>query len=133
VWIVAAGAGTPGSFGVSAFLRSRSETKGAWVVDIDALGTGEMIASPIAARFPFPGTPQVLSRALAGAARESGDPLSIRRVRRPHSGARAALRLRRPAIDLTGGLRPPAGARGPDLANAERAARIIERLARLGT
>ncbi|MEX0874963.1 MAG: hypothetical protein WD646_06745 [Actinomycetota bacterium] len=133
VWIVAAGAGTPGSFGITAFLRSRPDLNNAWVVDIDALGTGEVIASSIHARFPHPGTPPALARAVALAARASGDPLSTRQVRRPHSGARAALRMRRSAIALTGGLRPPAGARGPDPANAERAARVVDRLARLPT
>jgi hypothetical protein len=69
--------------------------------------------------------------AIAAAAKTSGDPLNVRRVRRPHSDARAALRLRTPAIALTGGLRPPAAdTHGPDTANAERVARVIDRLVR---
>jgi len=131
VWLVATGAGTPGSFGITSFLRRHREVRNAWVVDIDALGTGEVVASPVHARFPNPGTPPVLSRTIAAAARASGDPLSIRRVRLSHSDARAALRKRRPAIALTGGLRSPAGVSGPDPANAERIARVIDRLARL--
>ncbi len=130
VWLVATGASTPGSFGIAAFLRRHNDLRDAWVVDIDALGTGEVVASPIHARLPYPGTPQVMSRAIAAAARASGDPLSIRRVRVSHSDARAALRRRRPAIALTGGLRPPAGGSGPDPANAERIARVVDRLAR---
>ena len=131
VWLVATGAGTPGSFGVTSFLRRHRDIRDAWVVDVDALGTGEVVASPIPARLPHPGTPPILSRTVAAAARASGDPLSIRRVRLSHSDARAALRKRQPAIALTGGLRPLAGGGGPDPANAERIARVIDRMARL--
>jgi hypothetical protein len=130
VWLVATGAGTPGSFGVTSFLRRHRDIRDAWVVDIDALGSGEVVASPIHARLPHPGTPAILSRTIAAAARASGDPLAIRRVRLSHSDARAALRKRRPAIALTGGLHPPAGGSGPDPANAERIARVVDRLAR---
>ena len=130
VWIVATGAGTSGSYGFTSFLRGRPDLRRAWVVEIDALGAGEVVASPFTSRFPHPGTPTLLVRALESAARDTGDPLSVRRVRRPHSDARAALRLRVPAIALTGGLRPPAGESGPDAANAERAARVVDRLAR---
>ena len=131
VWLVATGASTPGSFGMAAFLRRHKELRDAWIVDVDALGTGEVVASPIPARLPYPGTPQGMNRAIAAAARATGDPLSIRRVRVSHSDARAALRRRRPAIALTGGLRPPAGGSGPDPGNAERIARVVDRLARL--
>jgi hypothetical protein len=130
VWVVATAAGTTGSYGIDAFLRTRRELRDAWVIEIDALGTGEMVAAPCAPRFPRPGTPPDLVRAIVAAAREAGDPLVVRRVRRPHSDARTALRRRIPAITLTGGMRPPAGTVGPDAANAERAARIIDVLAR---
>lgn len=130
VWIVATGAGTSGGHGLSAFLRRRPALRQAWVVEIDALGAGEVVASPFPPRFPRPGTPSMLIRAIVEAARETGDPLSVRRVRRPHSDARAALRMRTGAIALTAGLRPPAGEQGPDPANAERAARVVDRLAR---
>lgn len=131
VWFVATAAGTAGSFGVSAFLRARPQLRRAWLIEIDALGAGEVIAAPFASRFPFPGTPAALIRAVSAAARESGDPLTVRRVKRPHSDARAALRRRTGALVLTGGLRPPAGGAGPDPANAERAARVVDRLAHL--
>jgi hypothetical protein len=132
VWLAATGAGTSGSYGLTALLRRRRELREAWVVEIDALGSGEVVASPFAPRFPHPGTPQQLVRAVATAAKESGDPLTVRRLRRPHSDARAALRMRTPAIALTGGLRQPAAeSHGPDPANAERAARVIDRLVRL--
>lgn len=130
VWIVATGAGTTGSYGLDAFLRARPDLRDAWLVEIDALGTGEMVASPCAARFPRPGTPSPLVRAVVAAARDAGDPLAVRRVRRSHSDARAALRRRVPAIVLTAGLHPPAGGTGPDPANAERAARIVDAFAR---
>jgi hypothetical protein len=92
VWIVGSSAGTAGSFGMSSFLRARPALRNAWVVEIDALGTGELVASPFSSRFPYPGTPAALIRAVVAAARESGDPLQVRRVRRAHSDARAALR-----------------------------------------
>ena len=130
VWIVGSGAGTSGGQGVQALLRSHPELRRAWVVEIDALGAGEVVAAPSPARFPRPGTPQPLVRAVVAAARETGDPLSVRRVRRQHSDARAALRLRTGAITITAGLRPPSGDPGPDPANAERAARIVHRLGR---
>jgi hypothetical protein len=56
--------------------------------------------------------------------------MSVRRLRRPHSDARAALRMRTPAITLTAGLRPPDLEAAPDVANAERAARVVDGLAR---
>jgi hypothetical protein len=130
VWIVATAAGTVGSYGVNAFLRQHPALRDAWLVEIDALGTGEMVASPCPPRFPNPGTPSPLVRAFVAAAREIGDPLAVRRMRRPHSDARAALRLRVPAIALTAGLHAPAGGPGPDAANAERAARIVDSFAR---
>jgi hypothetical protein len=130
VWIVATGAGTSGSFGMTTFLRSHRELRKAWVIDVDALGTGEVVAAPYGARFPFPGTPAALVRAMVAAARESGDPLTVRRLYRPHSDAKAALGQRTGAITLTGGFPPTSGAKGPDPANAERAARVIDRLAR---
>jgi hypothetical protein len=133
VWIAATGAGTSGSYGLVGFLRRRRELRDAWVVDVDALGSGEVVASPFSPRLSHPGTPDELVDAIASAAKSSGDPMNVRRVRRPHSDARAALRLRTPAIALTAGLRPPAAAdeHGPDAANAERAARVIDRLARV--
>lgn len=130
LWIVGSGAGTSGGQGLRALLRSHPELRTAWVVEIDALGAGEVVAAPSPARFPRPGTPQALVRAVVAAARETGDPLSVRRVRRQHSDSRAALRLRTGAITLTAGLRPPAGDPGPDPANAERAGRVVHRLAR---
>jgi hypothetical protein len=130
VWIVATAGGTAGSYGVNAFLRAHPALRDAWLVEIDALGTGEMVVSPSSPRFPHPGTPSQLVRAVATITRELRDPLDVRHVRRPHSDARAALRLRVPAIALTAGLRPPASGPGPDPANAERAARIVDSLAR---
>jgi hypothetical protein len=131
MWIVATAGGTSGSYGLKSFLRQHRELRKAWIVEIDALGTGEVVASPFPARFPYPGTPPQLVRAVVAAARYTGDPLTVRRIRRPHSDARAGLRARAPAIALTGGLRPPAAGEGPDAANAERAARVVDSLARL--
>jgi len=132
VWIAATGAGTSGSYGLVALLRRRRELRDAWVVEVDALGSGEMVASPFTAHLSHPGTPDQLVQAIAAAAKASGDPLNVRRVRRPHSDARAALRLRTPAIALTAGLRQLAfDGSGPDPANAERAARVIDRLVRV--
>jgi hypothetical protein len=133
MWLVASGAGTAGGRGISAFLRSHPDLRSAWVIEIDALGSGEVVASPVPPRFPHPGTPAALVRALVAAAQSSGDPLSIRRVRRPHSDARAALRYRTPAITLTAGILHPAREPGPDPANAARAARIVLELARRAT
>ena len=130
VWIVATAGGTAGSYGVNAFLRGHPAVRDAWLVEIDALGTGELVVSPSPARFPRPGTPSQLVRTVAAVARGLGDPLAVRRIRRPHSDARAALRLRVPAVALTAGLRHPASGPGPDPANAERAARIVDSLAR---
>jgi hypothetical protein len=130
VWFVGTGAGTSGSYGMTSFLRAHRELNDAWVVEIDALGGGEVVAAPFPSRFPYPGTPAALTRAVSAAARESGDPMMVRRVYRPHSDARAALRRRVGAIVLTGGIRPPSGALGPDPANAERAARVVDRIAR---
>jgi hypothetical protein len=131
VWLVGTAAGTSGSFGIASFLRARPELAGAWVVEIDALGSGEIVASPLAARIPYPGTPPALVRAVAAAAGAADDPLTVRRVYRPHSDARRALRSRVAAIVLTGGIKPPAGGgRSPDPANAERCARVVNRLVR---
>jgi hypothetical protein len=130
VWLVGSGAGTSGGQGLTAFLRANTEARQAWVVEIDALGAGEVVASPSPARFPRPGTPPPLIRAVVAAARQTGDPLTVRRVRRPHSDARAALRLRTSAIALTGGLHPPAAQSVPDAGNVERAARVVDTLAR---
>jgi hypothetical protein len=130
VWLAATGGGTSGSYGLVAILKRHRQLRKAWVIELDSLGAGEVVASPFAARFLHAGTSEELKRAVAAAARESGDPLTVRRVRRPHSDARAALRLGTVAIALTGGVRPPAAAdHGPDPANAERAARIVDRLA----
>ena len=130
IWLVASGAGTAGGCGITSFLRSRRDLRRAWVIEIDALGSGEVVGSPVPPRFPHPGTPSVLVRALVAAAQSSGDPLSVRRVRRPHSDARAALRYRTPAITLTAGILHPAREPGPDAANAARAARVVLELAR---
>jgi hypothetical protein len=130
VWIVGSGAGTSGGHGLVEFLRRNKDLRESWVVEIDTLGAGEVVASPLTPRFPGPGTPPSLIRALVAASRQTGDPLSVRRIRRAHSDARAALRLRTGAITLTAGLSHPAGQRGPDPANAERAARVVDRLAR---
>jgi hypothetical protein len=130
VWMVATAAGTSGSYGLTSFFRQHADLRQAWLIEIDSLSTGEVIASPYGPLFPHPGTSPQLVRAVVEAARSTGDPLMVRRVRRPHSDARAALRLRVPAITLTGGLRPPAGGLGPDPANAERAARIVDSLSR---
>ncbi len=131
VWLAATGGGTSGSYGFAAILRRHPQLRKSWVVEIDALGAGEVVATPFAPRLLHSGTPEHLVHAVALAARETGDPLQVRRVRRPHSDARAALRLRTAAIALTAGLRPPAApSHGPDPANAERAARIVDRLAR---
>lgn len=131
VWLVATGAGTSGGHGLTAFLRRYADARRAWVVEIDALGAGEVVASPFAANFPRPGTPPPLVRAVVTAARMTGDPLNVRRVRRAHSDARAALRMRTAAIALTGGLHPPAEQNVPDAGNVERAARIVDGLARI--
>lgn len=130
LWIVAAGAATSGSRGMTTFLAEHPELARAWIVEIDALGSGEVVASPSPPRFPFPGTPSALVRGVVAAARVTGDPLDVRRVRRPHSDARAALRRRVAAITLTAGIRHPAR-QGPDAANAARAARVAHELARL--
>jgi hypothetical protein len=130
VWLVATTAGTTASCGARTFLKTHRDLRRAWVVEIDALGAGEVVASPHASRFPFPGTPVALTRAITAAAQQLGDPLSVRKVGRSHSDANAALRLRMGAIALTGGLHPPRGGIGPDPANAERAARIVDTLAR---
>ncbi len=129
LWIVGSGAGTTGGQGITALLRSHPDLRRAWVIEIDALGAGEVVAAPWPSLFPRPGTPSALVRAVVVAAHGTGDPLAVRRVRRPHSDARAALRLRTGAITLTAGLRPPAGDPGPDPANAERIAQIVSRLA----
>jgi hypothetical protein len=84
VWLVATGAGTAGGCGVASFLHVHRELRRAWIVEIDALGSGEVVASPVPPRFPHGGTPSALVRALVSAARASGDPLDVRRVRRPH-------------------------------------------------
>jgi hypothetical protein len=130
LWLVASGAGTAGGCGITTFLRLHRDLRRAWVVEIDALGSGEVVASPVPPRFPHPGTPAALTRALVAAAQSSGDPLDVRRVRRPHSDARAALRHRTPAITLTAGILHPSREPGPDAANAARAARIVLELAR---
>lgn len=133
IWLVGTGGGTSGSYGLTALLRSRRELRRAWVVELDALGTGEVVASPIGARFPHPGTPRALLRAIGNAAALAGDPMTVRRIWRPHSDAKAALRMRTGAIVLTGGLRPAhddsGTSAGPDLANAERVARLVTHLA----
>lgn len=131
VWIVATGAGTVGGLGVRAFLRAHPDLNESWIVEIDALGSGEVVASPTPALFPNPGTPPALVRSMLAASRSSGDPLSVRRIRRPHSDARAALRQRVAAITLTAGVLHPALQRGPDQANAARAARMTHELAAL--
>jgi hypothetical protein len=130
LWLVATGAGTSGGHGLTAFLRRYGAAREGWVIEIDALGAGEVVASPFAANFPRPGTPPPLVRAVVTAARMTGDPLNVRRVRRAHSGARAALRMRTAAIALTGGIHPPAEQNVPDAGNVQRAARIVDRLAR---
>jgi len=130
IWLVASGAGTAGGCGITAFLRTHRDLRRGWVIEIDALGSGEVVGSPVPPRLPHPGTPSVLVRALVAAAQSSGDPLSVRRVRRPHSDARAALRYRTPAITLTAGILHPAREPGPDPANAARAARVVLELAR---
>lgn len=130
-WLVATTAGTAGGYGLIGFFKMHPALKKAWVVEIDALGSGEVVASPFSARFPHPGTPSALTKALVGAAREAGDPLAVRRTQMRHSDARVALRRRVGAISLTAGLVQPAGVvpEGPDPANAERAARVVAGLA----
>jgi hypothetical protein len=130
---VATGAATAGGHGVAAFLRSHPDVaRRAWVVELDALGAGELVLCPARRRLPQRVTPGAVVRAVAGAAIDTGDPIDVRRVRRPHSDARTALWLGAAAITLTGGLRPTDGSEGPDPANAERAARIVVHLARTG-
>jgi hypothetical protein len=133
VLIVGSGACISGGHGMTAFLVRHPDARDAWVVEIDALGAGEVVASPFPARFPRPGTPSQLVRAVVAASRATGDPINVRRIAHAHSDARAALRSRTSAITLTAGLRPPAAEPAPDVANAERAARIVDGLARLGT
>jgi hypothetical protein len=133
VWILGSGASISGGHGMTAFLARNPQSRNAWVVEIDALGAGEVVASPLPARFPRPGTPSQLVRAVVAASRATGDPINVRRIRRAHSDARTALRSRTAAITLTAGLRPPAAEPAPDVANAERAARIVDSLARSAT
>lgn len=130
LWIVATGAATSGGAGITAFLRQHPGLHRAWIVEVDALGSGEVVASPIPSRFPAPGTPSQLVRGIASAAQATGDPIEVRRVRRPHSDARTALRQRALAITLTAGIRHPAR-EGPDAANAARVARVVYALANL--
>lgn len=139
VWLVGTGAATSGNWGVAAFLRAHPEVaRVAWVLELDSLGTAEIVVCPARQRLPRASTPPVLVRAVAGAAIDTGDPIDIRRVRRPHSDADAAFARRTPALALTAGLGPVPGlpqdeylsSEGFDVANVERAARIIDRLAR---
>lgn len=139
IWLVATGAATSGNWGVAAFLRSHPDVaRLAWLVELDSLGTAEIVARPARQRLPRATTPQALVRAVAGAAIDTGDPIDIRRVRRPHSDADAAFARRTPALTLTAGLGPVPGvpvdeflsADRFDVANVERAARILDRLAR---
>ena len=131
VWIVATGRRNVRQ------LRSRRRSsvrirtlRDAWLIEIDALGTGEVVASPCAAAVPLPGTPHA-----AGPRRSS--PLRARPATRsrsgacggPHSDARAALRHARSgdhAHRRVCARRPVEP--GPDPANAERAARIVDSL-----
>jgi hypothetical protein len=129
LWVVATGAATSGGWGMTTFLRDHADVRSGWVIDIDALGSGEVVAAPMPSRFPHPGTPSSLMRAIVAAARATGDPMAVRRVRRPHSDARTALRSRVAAITLTAGILHPARERGPDAANAARAARVAHELA----
>jgi hypothetical protein len=116
---------------VRSLLRKHRDLRDAWVIEIDALGVGQVVCAPRPPQFPYAGTPTALVRAIVTAARRTGDPLTVKRLSRPSSDAGAALRRRVPAVVLTGGLKPPAGVReGPDPANAERAARIVDDLAR---
>lgn len=131
VWLVATGAATVGGHGMGAFLRTHPElARRAWVVEIDALGAGEIVASVPRPRPLGRRTPRELVRAVATAARLAEDPMPVRRVHRPHSDARVALAYGTPGVTLTGGLRPPEDRDEPDPANAERAARVVDRLAR---
>lgn len=130
LWIVATGAATSGGRGIMALLARHPELARAWLVEIDAVGSGEVVASPTPPRFPTPGTPSGLVRGIVTAARATGDPLDVRRVPRSHSDARAAQRRRVAGITLTAGIPHPAR-EGPDVANAARAARVAYELARL--
>ncbi len=132
VWLVGTAAATSDGLGMRAFLRAHTETaRMAWVVELDALGDGEIVVSRVRRRFPQASTPSALLRAIAGAAIDTGDPIDVRHVRRLHSDARAAFLKGCPAAAITGGVRLPLGVESaPDPANAERAARIIDHLAR---
>lgn len=131
VWLVATGSGTAGSGGLRALFRMhRDIAKLAWVIEVDALGSAELVVTPGRRRFPRMTTPPAVLRAIAGAAIDSGDLIDIRRVPRPHSDANAATGLGVPALTLTGGQNALGPAPNPDAANAERAARIVDRLAR---
>lgn len=139
VWLVGTGAATSGNWGVTAFLRAHPEVaRVAWLLELDSLGTAEIVACPARQRVPRATAPGALVRAVAGAAIDTGDPIDIRRVRRPHGDADTAFARRVPALALTAGVGPVPGMpqdefvseEGFDVANVERAARIIDRLAR---
>lgn len=139
VWLVGTGAATSGNWGITAFLRAHPDVaRVAWLLELDSLGTAEIVACPARQRVPRVTTPQALVRAVAGAAIDTGDPIDIRRVRRPHSDADIAFARRVPALALTAGLGPVPGlpqdeygsSEGFDVANVERATRIVDRLAR---
>jgi len=130
IWLVATGAGTAGSRGMSAYLRAhRDVARTAWVIEIDALGAAALVLVPGRRRFPRAVTPPAVVRAVAGAAIDSGDLIDVRRVPRPHSDANRATAKRVAAVTITGGTNT-LGPEEPDAANTERAARIIDRLAR---
>lgn len=132
LWLVGTAAATADGLGMRAFLRAHPNVaRVAWVVELDALGDGEIVVSPVRRRFPQASTPPALLRAIAGAAIDTGDPIDVRRVRRLHSDARAAFLKGSPSAAITGGVRLPLGVESaPDPANAERAARIVDHLAR---
>jgi hypothetical protein len=120
-----------GGAGMSAFLAThRGTAKRAWIVELDALGDGELVLSPARRRVPSSSTPAACVRAVAGAAIDSGDVIDVRRRRRPHSDAAVAFRRGTAALTITAGLRASAASEHGEGANAERAARIVARLAR---
>lgn len=131
VWIVATGAATVGGAGMRRFLRThRDLARSAWVIELDALGASELVLTAGRRRFPRAATPPPVLRAVVGAAIDTGDLIDVRRVIRPHSDADAATASGVAALTLTGGPNTLGAPDAPDAANTERAARIVDQVAR---
>ncbi|HVE90887.1 MAG TPA: hypothetical protein VNE62_01100 [Actinomycetota bacterium] len=126
LWLLATGAATSGSAGMSDFLvRHRDLARTAWVLELDGIGSGELVAVPASTRFPRRRAHPAFVRALAGAAMDCGDPLDLETRGRTHGDARTALAAGLPAATLTS---RPGDARDTDA--VQRAARIAHVLSR---